>query len=106
MLSACRQFGTLHPDHAGFTYWPGFSLNPGLWDVALLRAALGTETPFGAGEKRFEQHFSMAVADAGLRTANLPRVVMRHIGTDTSAYRLNDEPRPWDHLAAVRDIYR
>ena len=27
-------------------------------------------------------------------------------GTDTSAYRLNDEPRPWDHLAAVRDLYR
>ena len=30
-----HEFGSVYGDHT-FTYWPGFSLNPGVWDLALL----------------------------------------------------------------------
>jgi hypothetical protein len=34
-----HEFGLLGADHA-FGYWPGFTLNPALWDVAALNAKL------------------------------------------------------------------
>ena len=62
-----------------------------------LRAALGTGAPFAPASG------SGSTSDGrrrrGLRTANLPRAHATY--ADTSR-RLNDEPRPWDHLAAVR----
>ena len=33
-----HDYGTVEPGHA-FTYWPGFSLNPGMWDVRRLQCA-------------------------------------------------------------------
>ena len=107
-----HEFGSVYGDHT-FTYWPGFSLNPGVWDLAQLRASFerahGLPLRFNTSERRFEQQFSMAVSDAGLRTAHLraPGMVMRHIGTDVSAYELNNLARPWDILAEQtgRDLY-
>lgn len=35
-----HEFGLLSPLQ-GFAYWPGFSLNPALWDLARLRDSYG-----------------------------------------------------------------
>ena len=101
-----HEFGlVLRPPH-GFSYWPGFSLNPGVWDLARLRAVgvFPAETeragaPFNVSDGRFEQSFSMRVADSGLRVAFLPRLTMRHLGVPAaggSAYVISGTPRPWD----------
>ena len=34
-----HEFGASHPEHT-FSYWPGFSLNPALWDLRTLRAGM------------------------------------------------------------------
>ena len=94
-----HDFGTVEPGHA-FTYWPGFTLNPAVTDVDALRcaheAATGAAPFFDPDDKRFEQTFSLATYDAGLRVAYLPRVSFAHIGVDESAYGLNNYSRPWD----------
>jgi hypothetical protein len=99
-----HEFGlVLLPPH-GFSYWPGFSLNPGVWDLERMRAAgaLPRAAPFNSSDVRFEQSFSMRVADSGLRVAFLPRLVMRHLGVPAaggSAYVISGAPRPWDRAA-------
>ena len=94
-----HDYGTVEPGHA-FTYWPGFSLNPGLWDVRRLAcafdAAFGEGPVFNTSDARFEQSFSLRAYDAGLRVAYLPRVSFAHTGVDESAYGLNNVSRPFD----------
>ena len=94
-----HDFGTVEPHHH-FTYWPGFTLNPALWDLVALKRAfhdvLGASPFFSTTESRFEQAFSLRAYDAGLRVAYLPRMAFAHIGVDESAYALNNISRPWD----------
>jgi hypothetical protein len=91
-----HEFGTAQMDHP-FTYWPGFSLNPGLWDIEALRT-LGAR--FNTSDRHFEQKFSLNLHDNGLRMAFLPMETAAHIGDplagEVSAYILNDLPRWWD----------
>ncbi|KAH8073366.1 protein N-acetylglucosaminyltransferase [Aureococcus anophagefferens] len=89
----------VQPGHA-FTYWPGFTLNPALWDLRALACAffdvLGEAPVFDPDDAEFERSFSLKARDAGLRVAYLPRVTLAHIGVDESAYALNNVSRPWD----------
>ncbi len=80
----------------GFSYWPGFSLNPAIWDLRRIESALGEGWAFDDADTRFEQSFSMGAMDAGLTTAHMPNVILRHIGVEVSSYVLNDEKRPFD----------
>lgn len=95
-----HEFGTVEPDHA-FTYWPGFTLNPAVWDVKALACAyhtvLNSPPVFNVSDRRFEQSFSLRTHDIGLRVAYLPHVTFAHIGVDESAYGLNNISRPWDY---------
>ena len=94
-----HDYGTVEPGHA-FTYWPGFSLNPALWDVRRLQCAFSEsfdEPPvFNSSDARFEQSFSLRAYDAGIRVAYLPRVSFAHTGVDQTAYQLNNFTRPFD----------
>jgi len=94
-----HDYGTVEPGHA-FTYWPGFSLNPALWDVNRLACAFEEafhEPPvFNSTDARFEQSFSLKAYDAGIRVAYLPRVSFAHTGVDQTAYALNNFTRPFD----------
>ena len=94
-----HDYGTVEPGHA-FTYWPGFSLNPALWDVRWLECAFteAFDTPpvFNSTDARFEQSFSLRAYDAGIRVAYLPRVSFAHTGVDQTAYALNNFTRPFD----------
>ena len=90
-----HEFGTVHPDHQ-FTYWPGFTLNPALWDLVALSS---TGLSFSTTDSRFEQSFSLASYDAGLNVAYLPRMSFAHIGVDESAYALQNISRPWEEKA-------
>ena len=92
-----HEFGSLHPGH-DFTYWPGFSLNPGVWDLARMRKSLGEGLVFDEGDSRFEQSFSLRCYDAGLEFGYLGRVTVRHIGVEVSSYVLNGMERPFDEL--------
>jgi len=92
-----HEFGTLDPAH-DFRFWPGFSLNPGVWDVAYLRATFemaGEALEFDAGDERFEQSFSKRCEEIGiLHMAYLPALSFSHIG-DMSAYKANEQQRPF-----------
>jgi integrase len=92
-----HEFGSMDASH-DFAYWPGLSLNPGVWDLAAVRAALGGGGGdlFDTRDTRFEQAWSLAAYRAGLRMGHLKCHVFRHIGTDSSAYVANGQPRPWD----------
>ena len=94
-----HDFGTVDPRHA-FTYWPGVTLNPAVWDVRALacvfEASTGAPPAFDPEDPRFEQSFSLAAYDAGVRVAYLPRVTFAHTGVDESAYGLMNVSRPWD----------
>ncbi len=94
-----HDYGTVEPGHA-FTYWPGFSLNPALWDVRRLACAFeeafGAPPVFNSTDARFEQSFSLRAYDAGIRVAYLPRVSFAHTGVDQTAYALNNFTRPFD----------
>jgi len=124
-----HEFGASHPEHT-FAYWLGFSLNPAVWDLRVLRAGMGKACPHGRDScerkhahggdaavsgtiwgsqehglhfdtsvQLFEQAFSLAVHDAGLRVAYPPYETARHVGTDEqgfgSAYELNNMDRDW-----------
>jgi hypothetical protein len=85
-----------------FSYWPGLSLNPGLWDVELLQRELGrvlpahrAKQPFDETDPHFERRFSVTGLMAGLRMAFLPAVVFGHIGKE-SAYVINNNRRDFD----------
>lgn len=88
-----------------FSYWPGLSLNPGLWNVNRIRSrierttvnstASSSSSVFNPDAKLFEQEFSAIAFGSGLHVAYLPALVFRHIG-QTSAYLLANASRPWD----------
>ncbi|CAN0141177.1 unnamed protein product, partial [Scytosiphon promiscuus] len=94
-----HEFGMLGPSHS-FTYWPGFSLNPALWDLARLdrsyRRKYGRKLEFDPTDIRFEQSMSMELSDADVSVAYLPDVTFRHVGAGQSAYEANNMRRPWD----------
>ena len=96
-----HEFGTLEPSHV-FTYWPGVTLNPAVWDLDALKCTfnevLGRPPVFNVSDRRFEQSFSLQSYDAGLQVAYLPRVSFAHVG-DESAYALNNFSRPWDNYS-------
>ena len=103
-----------------FSYWPGFSLNPGVWDVYRIAEKLQNECPqqkiiyggdgltenlmrmspwcnfFSESDSAFEHHFSILGHLNGIHTAYLHAVIFRHIGHEVSAYKLNGCSRPWD----------
>jgi hypothetical protein len=89
-----HEFGTAE-GHA-FSYWPGFSLNPGLWDLNLLLSKQDGKFRFNSTDMRFEQSISLKLAMLGFRTAHFPKQVVKHIGVETSAYELNGARRAWD----------
>ena len=50
-----HEFGTLETSH-GFTYWPGATLNPAVWDLDAFMASKGSGTlHFDEDDQRFEQ---------------------------------------------------
>ena len=123
-----HEFGTLESGHH-FTYWPGFTLNPAIWDLESLRRLYATHAAsvaftaagrpannasaapprierwpspsfaFDVHDKRFEQSMSLRLLDAGARVAYLPQMTFRHIGVNESAYVLSGDLRPWDRSA-------
>lgn len=87
-----------------FTYWPGLSLNPGLWDMHVVKSRFSNDrltfphphTIFNETNKVFEHQFSFVAWSERLQMAYFPGVFFEHIGDDISAYELNDIRRPWD----------
>jgi len=91
-----HEFGVVYQAHA-FSYWPGFSLNPGIWDLKRIKSKMGEGGfRFDPSDDRFEQTFSMKAHDAGLTFAHLPKLNVKHIGTVVSSYTLQGLERPWD----------
>lgn len=89
-----HEFGVAYVDHS-FSYWPGFSLNPSIWDLHRMRQVM--DIKFDEQDPRFEQIFALKALDAGLVFAHLPQQQnFQHIGNDQSSYVLNDSHRPWD----------
>ena len=94
MSYAEHEFGVAYKEHK-FAYWPGFSLNPAIWDLERIRGAIQIE--FNEDDSRFEQSFALKALDAGLIFAHLPQHQhFQHIGSGQSSYMLNDMRRPWD----------
>lgn len=94
-----HEFGLLD-EATVFSYWPGLSFNPGLWD---LRAIVGGFEQLGIGpsifneaDPHFEQRFAVSALMAGLTMAYLPAVAFAHIGHEQSAYALNNFTRRFD----------
>ena len=87
-----HEFGVVYPNHQ-FSYWPGFSLNPGIWDIQRLQQKM--TLTFDAEDERFEQSFSVKAYDAGLIFAHLPHVSVQHTGGEVSSYVLNGMERPF-----------
>ena len=88
-----------------FSYWPGLSLNPGLWDlqeVLRLGSCCSSGRLFAQQDPSvlFEQAFSALSLAAGLRMGYLPAVFFRHIG-DVSAYVLSETRRPTDRRSSI-----
>ncbi|DAZ94619.1 TPA: hypothetical protein N0F65_010558 [Lagenidium giganteum] len=83
-----------------FSYWPGFSLNPGLWDVDMLRHFLGDNIQFDESIDIFERLMSLQVWQQGLHVVYLDSIHAIHIGappgSNASAYVLNGLPRRFD----------
>lgn len=80
----------------GNSYWPHFSLRPGLWNMDRMRK-VGW---FNTAAPHFEQEFALRYFyQHRLVTSFFPFVVCKHIGKHTSdkvtpnAYTLNDEPQ-------------
>jgi hypothetical protein len=98
-----------------FTYWPGLSFNPGLWDLetiwksscqillrhdslcslSAIHEAWDDIVLFDEEDKLFEHRYTILTHAADLRMGYLPALFFEHIG-DVSAYSLNDNLRPWD----------
>lgn len=127
-----HEFGALGDDHA-FGYWPGFTLNPALWDVTAIQAKLRSHQEHcqdcqgkrpnscytngclwysdanlqvNASDLRFEQSMSLKLATAGVRVAYLQRLSVQHLGTEASAYELNGLKRPWDRNTSLDEKHR
>ena len=74
--------------------WPGFSNQPGLWDIWKMR---NVGLRFQVDEPLFEQLFSLDFYDSGLRVLCLQLNLTTHIGDDISSYKLNGlDQRYWD----------
>ncbi|EQC27626.1 hypothetical protein SDRG_14675 [Saprolegnia diclina VS20] len=58
-------------------HWPGFSLNPGVWDLYRLK---NQRLQFDTTSDVFERAFSLQVRRAGLHVAALTTTVATHIG--------------------------
>lgn len=58
-----HEFGLASPSH-GFAYWPGFSLNPALWDLARLddtyRRKYGRKFDFDPKDIRYSRTHAVA----------------------------------------------
>lgn len=93
-----------------FSYWPGFSLNPGIWDLEKIKnileswhankAMTGSSAVWGNYfselDPAFEQHFSIVAHLCNMHVAYLHAIMFRHIGTEVSAYKLQGFDRPWE----------
>ncbi|TYZ68258.1 hypothetical protein PybrP1_005294 [[Pythium] brassicae (nom. inval.)] len=114
-------YASSDPAHE-FAFWPGFSLNPGLWDLRAITRALCTDAGgseasstglsqsdghpvacqhlFDEALDIFEHSFSLEVWRSGLRVAFLAAEHAVHIGAPTgsnhSAYVLNGMRRRFD----------
>ncbi|OQR95665.1 N-terminal acetyltransferase A complex subunit nat1 [Thraustotheca clavata] len=95
------EFALTNPTHE-FAYWPGFSLNPGIWDLHRLKAQ---NLSFNTASDIFEREFSLGVLYAGLHVATLSYTCAEHIGappgSNASAYVLNGLPRRFDLPSAM-----
>ncbi|KAJ0411173.1 hypothetical protein ATCC90586_008889 [Pythium insidiosum] len=95
-----HEFGLSDPLHK-FAYWPGFSLNPAVWDLARLERALKPANAtqpswFDEHSDVFERRFSLRVWRTGLHVGYLLGRHCEHAGTNVSAYVLNGLPRRFD----------
>lgn len=102
-------FSSIHD----FTFWPGFSLNPGIWNLQEIKSRYSQyhrgcckpnslqenscEDIFLESYSGFEHTFSMESYSLGLRMAYFPVLLFKHIGENISAYTLNGVQRPWDN---------
>lgn len=80
--------------------WPGFSLNPGVWDLYQIKRAFGAcmkGAYFNPDDMSFEHEFSLSIHMLGLSIAYLPSLFFEHIGEKASAYVLNNSSRIWDN---------
>ena len=103
---ALHEFGLLDvPEAFGdrlheFSYWPGLSFNPGLWDIGKIRQTLwrckyDSDNVFSETDDEFEHRFSMVAHACGLRMGYFPSVFFSHIG-NISAYKLSNISRSFD----------
>lgn len=102
-----HEYAVSDPTHT-LSHWPGFSLNPGVWDLHAISQALGVSFSGSSGARDlfdeqtdiFEQLFSVRVWKSGLRVAFLAEEHAMHIGappgSNGSAYVLNGMPRRSD----------
>lgn len=77
-----------------YWWWPGFSLNPCIWNLSKLKEQVGrfnTDIPVSL----FEYDYSVRCHVAGVKVG-FRYIKIQHIGTDTSAYVLNKDKRQWD----------
>jgi hypothetical protein len=112
-----HEFGIVGMPHAhgdrnhDFANWPGLSLNPGVWAIDRIYSQLSCVLQhcdatgdadgqvckiFDEADILFEQRWSVSAHAAQLHMAYLPALVFEHIGTEQSAYELNNYKRPWD----------
>ena len=95
----------------GRTTWPGFTLNPGVWDMTQIYHAIHSldsnkTTPcvvlrqcnhlFRTGDRSFEHVWSVYMHSIGLSIGYLQTNYFIHLGESLSAYVLNDHQRIWD----------
>jgi glycosyltransferase involved in cell wall biosynthesis len=85
-----------------FALWPGLTLNPGLWNIAVIKKMLSScldnqdRKLFDENDKLFEHRFSSLGYAAGITIGYFQSLIFEHIG-DVSAYSINDNERPWDN---------
>lgn len=75
----------------GGWWWPGFSLNPGVWKTSLFKYF-----PLNTITSDFEYELSLKMNEDGVKIINTK--LCHHIGTEKSAYLLNNKPRDYEHV--------
>lgn len=80
-----------------FSTWPGFSLNPGIWNLQALHEMTGGSFKFNESDVAFEQRATLELYGAGWRMGYMASVALQHIG-DVSSYALNNVSRPFDRV--------
>lgn len=70
-------------------WWPGFSLNPGVWKTELFKYF-----PIKSSVEDFEYELALRMARGGVKILCVN--LCHHIGTDVSAYLLNNLPRDYE----------